>query len=63
MINIIVTGVISFLEQELTKHEPELQQAVFEALHQGATLLAAYFNDKISADVEIESLPETKLEE
>ncbi len=52
MIELLTASFIAFLEKELIKHEPELQQYIVDQLGKLSTILTEYISSKCSDEVD-----------
>ena len=52
MIDLLGTAFIAFVEREIVKHEPELQQYIVDQLGKLSTILTEYISSKCSDEVD-----------
>lgn len=52
MIEALGSALIAFLEREIIKHQPELQQYIIDELGKLSTILSDYIVSKCSEDIE-----------
>ncbi len=52
MMELLGSAFIAFIEKELIKHEPEIQQFVVDQISKLSTILADYISSKCSGEIE-----------